>query len=200
DVCSSDLSQFNDPGITWMFSNLCRLMREKLGTGNGERGTVGCDWEPKVDTTLKEPRATVLIPGSRVRYLAEIAEQGRAINQRIETQAEIADRAQSLWQSLQELEDGKLPKALGLYEGGALTEGGDKSLLTLRQRYNDAIQSLDSEALKLLREWPQRLESITAEVNEYQVRGKTIRVDNYRESLSHLQIPKIAAPTYKSWG
>jgi len=200
-------SQFNDPGITWMFANLCRLLREKLGV----------DWEPTVDTSLKEPRATVLIPGSRVRYLAEIAEQGRAINSRIETQAEIADRAQSLWQSLQELEDGKLPKALDLYEAQDLLVGGaeapnpiaasaaptrqvDRSLLTLRQRYNDAIQSLDSEALKLLREWPQRLESITAEVNEYQVRGKTIRVDNYRESLSHLQIPKIAAPTYKSWG
>src|SRR5690606_20630360 len=217
DVCSSDLSQFNDPGITWMFANLCRLMREKLGTGNGERGTVGCDWNPKVDTSLKEPRATVLIPGSRVRYLAEIAEQGRAINQRVETQAEVADRAQALWQALQELEDEALPKPLDLYEADALLpsprergEGApqgrmrgsssDKTLLTLRQRYNDAIQSLDSEALKLLREWPQRLESITAEVNEYQVRGKTIRVDNYRESLSHLQIPKIAAPTYKSWG
>ncbi|HUH89521.1 MAG TPA: cobalamin-dependent protein, partial [Lysobacter sp.] len=24
-------SQFNDPGISWMFANLCRLMREKLG-------------------------------------------------------------------------------------------------------------------------------------------------------------------------
>src|SRR5690606_12915685 len=133
--------------------------------------------------------------GSRVRYLAEIAEQGRAINSRIETQAEIADRAQSLWQALHELEDGKLPKALDLYEAQDLLVGGaeapnpiaasaaptghvDRTLLTLRQRYNDAIQSLDSEALKLLREWPQRLESITAEVNEYQVRGMTIRVDN----------------------
>src|SRR5690606_31262730 len=78
-------SQFNDPGITWMFANLCRLMREKLGTGNGEQGIGGrCDWMPLVDTGLKEPRATVLIPGSRVRYLAEIAEQGRAINSRIE--------------------------------------------------------------------------------------------------------------------
>src|SRR5690606_41222619 len=83
---------------------------------------------------------------------------------------------------------------------GARAHPTDATLLTLRQRHNDAIQSLDSEAVKLLREWPQRLESITAEVNEYQVRGKTIRVDNYRESLSHLQIPKIAAPTYKSWG
>ncbi|MDQ2702768.1 MAG: methylmalonyl-CoA mutase family protein [Pseudomonadota bacterium] len=197
-------SQFNDPGISWMFANLCRLLREK----------VGVEWEPKVDTSLKEPRATVLIPGARVRYLAEIAEQGRAINSRIESQSEIADRAQSLWQSLQELGDDKLPAALGLYEAntllpqageGAARSGADegkpdRTLLTLRQRYNDAIQSLDSEALKLLREWPARLKSITDEVTEYEVRGKGIKVDNYRESLSHQKIPKIAAPTYRSWG
>ena len=93
-------SQFNDPGISWMFANLCRLLREKVGVA----------WTPGLDTTLKEPRATVLIPGARVRYLAEIAEQGRAINRRIETQSEIADRAQSLWQALQELGDAALPK------------------------------------------------------------------------------------------
>ncbi len=198
-------SQFNDPGISWMFANLCRLLREKLGVGAAEAAT-GISWNPQVATDLKEPRATVLIPGPRIRYLAEIAEQGRAINQRIESQSEIADRAQSYWQSLRDLGDAKLPKSLDLYEandlvvGGAQAPTGDATLLTLRQRYNDAIQSLDSEALKLLREWPARLKSITDEVNEYQVRDKTIRVDNYRESLSHQKIPKIAAPTYRSWG
>ncbi|TNY30108.1 methylmalonyl-CoA mutase family protein [Thermomonas haemolytica] len=186
-------SQFNDPGLNWMFVNLCRLLREKLALDAGK-------WTPHIDTTLKEPRATVLIPGNRVRYLAEIAEQGRQINARIESQAEIADRAQSLWDALKELGDPLLPKALDLYPAEALTEGDDRSLKTLRQRYNDAIQSLDSEALKLLRDWPARLKSITEPVNEYQVRDKTIRVENYRESLSHQQIPKIAAPTYKAWG
>ncbi|HUD40983.1 MAG TPA: methylmalonyl-CoA mutase family protein [Dokdonella sp.] len=186
-------SQFNDPGVSWMFANLCRLLREKLGLPADA-------WTPKFDTTLKEPRATVLIPGQRVRYLAEIAEQGRAINAAIDRQAEAADRAQSFWQALQEIEDPKLPKALGLYDADDLTEAGDRSLTTLRQRYNDAVQALTSENLKNLREWPQRLKSITDPVNEYQVRGKTIRVENYRESLSHQQIPKIAAPTYKSWG
>ena len=78
------------------------------------------DWTPSLDTSLKEPRATVLIPGARVRYLAEIAEQGRAINRRIETQAEIADRAQSLWQALQEIGDAALPKQLDLYAADAL--------------------------------------------------------------------------------
>ena len=224
-------SQFNDPGVSWMFANLTRKLREKLGLPEDA-------WTPAIDTSLKEPRATVLIPGARVRYLAEIAEAGRAINRRIESQAEIADRAQSLWQSLQELEDDKLPPALALYDAEALADrivarsiGGDlmgligqalgheidkqtdpkaqpepltlpvdRTLLVLRQRYNDAVQSLDTDALKLLREWPARLQSITEDVNQYQVRDKTIRVENYRESLSHQKVPKIAAPTYRSWG
>ncbi|GGZ60770.1 Fused isobutyryl-CoA mutase [Lysobacter xinjiangensis] len=207
-------SQFNDPGVSWMFANLCRLLREKLQLPAEK-------WTPDLDTSLREPRATVLIPGSRVRYLAEIAEQGRGINRQIETQAEIADRAQSYWQALEALEDPQLPQALDLYgadhllggnglkpvadvddEGGFsyLERGVDRTLLTLRQRYNDAVQSLSSEALKLLREWPARLKSITDDVNEYKVRDKVIAVENYRESLSHQKIPKIAAPTYKGWG
>ena len=196
-------SQFNDPGISWMFANLCRLLRDKRGAGKGEQGgdASACTLVPQIDTTLKEPRATVLIPGSRVRYLAEIAEQGRGINARIESQAEVAERAQSLWQALKELGDTALPGALDLYAADALTDGGvDNSVRTLRQRYNDAVQTLDSDALRLLREWPARMKSITDPVNEYQVRGKTIAVENYRESLSHQQIPKIAAPTYRSWG
>ena len=231
-------SQFNDPGVSWMFANLCRLLREKIGAGSAGH----CSFEPNLDTSLKEPRATVLIPGARVRYLAEIAEAGRRINSDIERQAEAADRAQAMWQALQELGDAQLPKALDLYsadhllatsplagEVGAQSAPGegaglatvvdspspavpaepvqagtapavDRSLLTLRQRYNDAIQALSSESLKLLREWPQRLKSITDEFTEYQVRNKSIKVDNYRDSLSHQKIPKIAAPTYKSWG
>jgi methylmalonyl-CoA mutase len=118
-------SQFNDPGISWMFVNLCRLLRTKLALPEGK-------WSPALDTSLKEPRATVLIPGARVRYLAEIAEQGRGINAGIEKQADVADRAQSLWEALQELGDPKLPKALELYaandvllRAGEGRDGGD---------------------------------------------------------------------------
>ncbi|WP_313916643.1 methylmalonyl-CoA mutase family protein [Tahibacter sp.] len=196
-------SQFNDPGVSWMFVSLCRLLAAKMGIGNRESGIAAsdrCDFSPEIDTSLKEPRATVLIPGQRVRYLAEIAEQGRSINAAIESQAQIADRAQSYWQSLRDLDDAALPRALDLYAVEALAEGDDRSLKTLRQRYNDAVQSLSSEGLKLLRGWPARLKSVTDEFTEYQVRDKTIRVGNYRDSLSHQKIPKIAAPNYRSWG
>jgi methylmalonyl-CoA mutase len=52
----------------------------------------------------------------------------------------------------------------------------------------------------LLREWPARLKGIIRRSGEYSVRNKVIKVENYRDSLSHQKIPKIAAPTYKSWG
>jgi len=186
-------SQFNDPGVTWMFSNLCRLLRDKLALPAEK-------WTPDLDTSLKEPRATVLIPGNRVRYLAEIAEGGRGINGEIERQSEAADRAQAFWQSLHEVGDAKLPKQLDLYTSEALREAGDRTLATLRQRYQDAVKTLSTDALNLLREWPARLKGITDEFGGYEVRGKIIKVENYRDSLSHQKIPKIAAPTYKSWG
>ncbi len=188
-------SQFNDPGITWMFANLCRLLRDKLQLSGGK-------WTPEVDTSLKEPRATVLIPGSRVRYLAEIAEQGRGINSGIGKEAEAADRAQAMWQALHEVDDGKLPKALDLFDPADLLGNAeaDRSVLVLRQRYQDALKSLSTESIALLREWPQRLKSITDEHYVYEVRGKAVEGSNYVESLSHQMVPKIAAPTYKSWG
>ncbi len=301
-------SQFNDPGVSWMFVNLCRLMREKLHLGEPDTAVVGahpvrdpatdpttdavgahpvrdpatdpttavvgahpvrdpaasesfgaeiahrvgsynntskCDWQPKLDTTLKSPRATVLIPGARVRYLAEIAEQGRAINRSIETQAEYASKAQHYYESLKELGDDKLPRPLELYRhadlhpssnsqpvipakagiqppsaphsqdaddksldpslrGGDEQKGGagpvDRSLLLLRQRYNAALKELSHEAIHQLREWPTLYKSVTDEVTEYKVRDKVIKVDNYRDSLSHQKIPKVAPPTTQSWG
>jgi len=257
-------SQFNDPGVTWMFSNLCRLMRDKLKLPTEK-------WSPQLDTTLKSPRATVLIPGSRVRYLAEIAEQGRSINSSIEHQAVYASKAQHYYEALKELGDPQLPRPLELYRNADLhqptastnastsinaapsqvvipakagiaspaaheahdtktahvvaksdsglrrndehVEAGhghaapasaehvvDRSLLLLRQRYNAALKELSHEAIHQLREWPALYKSVTADVNEYKVRDKVIRVENYRDSLSHQKIPKVAPPKSKDWG
>ncbi len=200
-------SQFNDPGVTWMFASLCRLLRDRLHLPAEK-------WTPQIDTTLKEPRATVLIPGSRVRYLAEIAELGRAINASVAHQAEAASKAQHYYESLKELADDKLPKPLELYhsddlhDAKALDAGlrrhdepvADRTLLLLRQRYNAALKELSHESIHLLRDWPALRESVTKDVNEYKVRDKVIRVENYRESLSHQKIPKVAPPKTESWG
>jgi methylmalonyl-CoA mutase len=195
-------SQFNDPGITWTFVNLCRLLREKLELAEEA-------WTPPVEARAEEPRSTALIPGNRQRYLAEISEQGRGINERIDTQAGIASAAQSLYNALAELEDPELPEPVTPYPGEALSEGQPDAsvapemapaLVRLRQTYNEKLEQLDAESLELLRTWPEKRASIQAEEYSYTVRGKEITGKNYRESLSGTRIPKIAAADYRDWG
>ncbi len=190
-------SQFNDPGITWMFANLCRLLREKLGLAAGF-------WSPDVDTSVRQPKATVLIPGQRTRYLAEIAEQGRSINADIQRQAEAASLAQNYYESLKVLDDEHLPEPFARYVSFALRSDGaaedDRSLLLLRQRYDAAIGQLDEEAIQLLRAWPGRKKGLRTEQYSYEVRGRAITGSNFRESLGRLQIPKIGMPRDADWG
>jgi len=186
-------SQFNDPGVSWMFSELCRRVVEKVELDADQ-------WTPEIDTSNREPRSTAAIPGARIRYLAEIAEQGRAINSRADSQAETASRAQHVHEALRLLDDPELPAELEAYKAEALTGGGDLSLLTLRQRYQEAIGDLTADSLQLLREWPERKAGVRSEKHSYTVRGREITGDNYRESLSHQKIPKIVAPDFSDWG
>ncbi len=186
-------SQFNDPGISWMFSELCRRVAEKAGLDEEK-------WTPGIDTSNREPRSAAMIPGARIRYLAEIAEQGRATNSRADSQAATASLAQHAYEALRLLEDPQLPAALERYASDALTAGDDRSLKVLRQRYQEAIGDLSAESLQLLREWPERKAGVRSETYSYTVRGREITGNNYLESLSHQLIPKIAAPDYADWG
>jgi len=95
-VYPSIASQVNDPGMNWVFYNLCRMLVEKLGLDESR-------WTPEIDVEVKEPRATALIPATRVRYLSEIANVGRDANESIERQAEAASRAQTCYEALADL-------------------------------------------------------------------------------------------------
>ena len=186
-------SQFNDPGLTWMFVNLCRAVTQKLDLDEQA-------WVPTLDTALKEPRATVLIPANRTRYLAEIAEQGRGVNNAVEQQCDAANCAQHTYEALKALDDVEIPDAFAPYPPAVLTAGGDGSMLTLRQRYNAALDDMGPEAGQLLGEWPARYRGITDEKYGYEVRGKMIEGDNYSVSLSQQRIPKVAPPKFDGWG
>nr|WP_246344951.1 methylmalonyl-CoA mutase family protein [Conexibacter arvalis] len=188
-------SQFNDPGVSWLFVNLCRA----LGAADGvdpER------WDPRLELASREPLGNQLIPGSRVRYLAEIAEQGRAVNAEIERLAGQAAEAQHLYAALRALHDPALPAPLEPYPAAALDAAaeGDDPAAALRERYNATVADLGAEAVGLLRGWDQMVERITADTYSYTVRGREITGDNYRESLSGQKIPKIAPPRLDGWG
>lgn len=186
-------SQFNDPGISWMFFQLCKRLASKLELDQSH-------WTPRIDVAEKEPRAMAIIPGNRIRYLAEISEHGRSVNTGLVRQAEAASRLQHLYEALKSLNDPDLPEELATFPQNALADNKDRSVLVLRQRYQEALKELSAEAVSLLREWPARREAVRSEHFSYEVRGKSVTGSNYTESLSHQKIPKIAAPDFADWG
>ena len=186
-------SQFGDPGLTRMFIELCRRVADKLSLDAAQ-------WDPGLDVPTDPPRAMALIPGNRIRYLAEISEQGREINETVRVRAKAASRLQHLHEALRELGDSELPEPFGSFGQAALADGSDPSITALRRRYQETLDELDAEALDLLETWPERKKTTRDERYNYRVRGKEVTGSNYRQSLSGLNIPKIAVPNLRDWG
>jgi methylmalonyl-CoA mutase len=192
-------SQFNDPGVTWMFVNLCRALGERAGGEDGAESAAE-RWDPGVDLEDHTPLGNTLVPAKRVRYLAEIAEQGRGINEDIEDLAERAGVVQHLYEALKALHDPALPAELEPFSESEVEASDGDATTALRSAYNEAVADLGAEALGLLRGWDRRIEAITGETFSYTVRDREITGSNYRESLSGQQIPKIAPPRFDGWG
>ncbi len=119
---------------------------------------------------------TILPPG-RKRYLSEISEIVRNYNKRADNQAEIAQKLSAV----------------------DLVSDMDASLATgeLREKLE---KLLDPESRDILIGWEQKKAAYQSEKFVYQVRGREISADNRFETLSHLQVPRIAVPRYSDMG
>ena len=184
-------SQFNDPGVNALFAEICRRLDEKWG------GLT--PWRPEGLTPVGLPLRQAVIPGERIRYLAEIAANGRRADRSAQTAAGAAGRAQGLYRSLEALHDPKRPQALDRYAEADLADG-DASLAALRRAYNAALDEIGGEGVALLKAWPARTAAATGDEYQYTVRGRAVRGANHAETLSHQRVPKIAVPRYKDWG
>lgn len=184
-------SQFNDPGVSWLFENLIK----KLSKIN--------EHFPKPDSLLErfsaiEPKGSTIIPGSRKRYLSDISETGRHQHSDLIIQSEIAQKAQNYYEVLQDLNDPELPAPLLNYSQRVLEQDNEYSLL--RQKYQSATSELNTDLKQHLINWPKNKEQVQQAQFTYTVRDKVIKGDNYRTSLSGLPISKVAVPNITDWG
>lgn len=191
-------SQFNDPGLNRVFQQLCSFLEEKqllnIPTWDADAQTV-------VDDSDDLPISIALIPPNRIRYLAEISEQGRKIHQRNNEQAALASKAYQCYQALGLINDESLPGALEPFNATELeAKLSDATLIKLRQSYQNAVVEMDATSLAQLKNWPEQKASIEQDKYSYSVRGKQVTGENYVESLSHNKVPKVAAPQYQDWG
>jgi len=162
-------SRWDDPGVDRLYH---ALQQRVFG---GEEPTAAQSRE------LETPAS--LIPPTRVRYLAEIAESVRGWHRETQVQANRASDAWALERS-----------------AGALQQADAQAAGGLRRAAEQARQALEPELRDQLQEWPQLRERYTAKEQEYQVRGQAIRVTNHSETLSGTQLPKVAVPRAEEWG
>jgi len=189
-------SQCNDPGTSWMFANLCRVLRERLqgtlASASDPAPNARCDFNPALEITEKRPNTALLIPPQRMGYLTEIAEQGRAIHTRIQSQAVALTRAQQCWQALGELNDPARPAALAPFPPDVLNDASaDTSLATLRRCYHESIDAVSADALQLLRDWHRQQTGMI---------GAPLSAAADLKALSRQSMPTIATVHYHDWG
>ncbi|HEY0768509.1 MAG TPA: methylmalonyl-CoA mutase family protein, partial [Steroidobacteraceae bacterium] len=192
-VFATIASRFNDPGVNRLFAAICAALADK------QIGTIA--WKSADAGPTELTTRTPLVPGARIRYLAEIAQGARAARARIEQQVEAARRAFGLYESLQALRDAPLPAPLERFAQDALSDAAaDATRRELRAAYNDALDEIGAEGVGELKLWPQRVRSATDASYSYRVRDRLVKVENYTESLSRSAVPKLAVPTFRDWG
>ncbi|MBL8896993.1 MAG: methylmalonyl-CoA mutase family protein [Planctomycetes bacterium] len=189
-VFGTSAAHFNDSGVNALYANLIHTLNQRFPLG----------WQSRYELSdqRKTDTSQYVIPPGRERYLAEVASQSRSYRAEARQQADAAGRADAVRTAL----------ALLSHDLGAGWKPVEEPVIAaapahhaaLLAAWNQELRSLDERSLELLRTWPQWEERYRSQQFVYSVRGKEVRVDNYRESLSELQVPKVARPRYRNAG
>ena len=183
-VFGSIASQFNDPGTNTLYHALMDKIVEKTGA----------DLKSNFHPSEEQSEKIYIIPPNRVRYLSEITENNRNYDKRARQQAEIAQKLYGIHKTIETLKNSKQLEALGKLNDS------DRLIKELEEVYEKLTLEIDPKNLALLNEWDAKKKNYQNEYFEYQVRNKTLKIKTHSESLSHLQIPKVAVPQYEAWG
>ena len=166
-------SQFNDPGTNQLYKAVIDKIVEKTGA----------DLKSTFEITHEMSEKIFVIPPNRTRYLSEISETNRQYDAWVNEQAGVAEKLFAINKTIESLSD---------------SHADIKKVLLAE--FDRIKLNLDPKNWKLLEGWSEKVKMYREPVFKFKVRDKEIGIQTHSESLSHLQIPKIALPKYSSWG
>ena len=168
-------SKFNDDGVTAFYHGLL----------DGIEAKKGIRYDSAIPRTEKKESSskTIIIPGERVRYLAEIADTVRGYHEETKGQAEAVRLRWHLEETVK-----------------ALEEQGRDSIDHLKAAVAQADAKVTGETNETIAAYEDWTTKYKKEELVYQVRNKEFRVPLYSESLSHSKIPKVAVPRFSDPG
>ncbi|TQM78286.1 methylmalonyl-CoA mutase [Saccharothrix saharensis] len=173
-VFGTSAATFNDDGVTALYQHLRgELAQRGLDVAEGALPVVA----GRVSTS-----AATVVPPTRVRYLAEIAETVRGYHRATETHVDAVRRVAHLRAARAELE------AAG-HDTAAIT-----SLLESAHKQVDAVSA------ELLASWPEVVEAYSGDEMVVRVRDREIHTKLTRETLSGNKVRRVSLPRYEDDG
>ncbi|NBC65578.1 MAG: methylmalonyl-CoA mutase, partial [Bacteroidetes bacterium] len=173
-------AQFNDEGIHRLFAKIVELVNERYPL----------EWMPELYMD-KEPaedlQAQAIIPGRRQRYLSEISETIEDYHQWAEDQVEIAAKLDQVRGTLDQVKNWK-------------PDDEEKLLSRLDEMENHWTEKLDPLPKKILEGWDDLYQKYSGQEFTIKIRGKEIKNELKRESLSGTKVPRISLPKTKNLG
>ncbi|TNF46670.1 MAG: methylmalonyl-CoA mutase [Bacteroidetes bacterium] len=170
-------SQFNDPGMNSLYKAIMDKVVEKTSA----------PLESTFEITREMSEKIFVIPPDRTRYLSEISENNRAYDHWVDKQVEVADRLFGLYSSINTISNSTL-------------EDKDRLIKGLQEAMEKEKLELDPKNWEILNKWEEKVALYKAPEFQFKVRDKILSLQTHTESLSHLDIPKVATPKYKGWG
>jgi methylmalonyl-CoA mutase len=167
-------ARFNDEGVTALYQGLLpRLAKQGLKTAPGRLPAAA---------SKQSSGKNVIVPATRARYLAEIAESLRAYHKHAIEQSRIARERQAL------------RAAKAMLEGcGKKTDDFDEVI-----SWKDS--QLDPKAKKLLDLWPKTVETYSQDEYVVKIRDREIRSALNHVTLCGTKIPKVSLPRFEDEG
>ncbi|MFY9398158.1 MAG: fused isobutyryl-CoA mutase/GTPase IcmF [Desulfomonilia bacterium] len=165
-------NRFNDPGVNRVFSRMVGMLVAK--------GLVDWSIPPERQNEAHEPHRTI-VPSNRAHYLREIADAVRRYHQKARDTGSLIRKMRSLRELAAEENDPAIQSAL-------------------KSRLKGLKGKVPAEELELLEGWEKQRKRYLGKTYSYTVRGKEIEVPLCQESLSGLDIPRIALPTFSDPG
>ncbi|MBF4161389.1 cobalamin-dependent protein [Nocardioides sp. CBS4Y-1] len=174
-VFGTSAATFDDDGVTALYQHLRGLLAEHgLPVADGTLPAVEVRTSSHLDA---------VVPGDRVRYLAEVADTVRGYHARTEELVDQARRLQRVEAVAAELADGE----------GRLHD-------SVAGLLDDARDRLDADVKKQLKAWPAVVESYSGDEQVVRVRDKEIRTRLTKESLSGNKINRVSLPRFDDHG
>jgi methylmalonyl-CoA mutase len=190
-------SQFNDPGMNTLYKAIMDKIVEKTDS----------DLKSTFEITREMSEKIFVIPPHRTRYLSEIAENNRSYDEIALSQQKVAQKLYGIFKTIESV-SGKIPQITkaGIDDSTVIlsaAEGLDENRIFLNlllNQFDKVKMDLDPYNWEIILNWEEKVNKYKNPVYSFKVRDKEIKIATHTESLSHLQIPKIALPKYEAWG